>query len=104
MAKLTWAEPALRQLEEIVEFIALDKPEAATRVAKTIFETTDNVERFKLLGRPIPEFPVAGYRQLWVRPCWIYYRLIAEDDIFILHIRRAESPFRIEFLNEEKGA
>ncbi len=92
MAKLTWTEPALRQLEEIIEFIALDNPESALRVAKTVFETTDNIETFKLLGRKIPEFPVDGYRQLWLRPGWIYYRIIA-DDIFILHIRRAESHF-----------
>mgnify|MGYP002655374524 CR=1 FL=1 len=101
MAKLTWTEPALRQLEEIIEFIALDKPEAARRVALSIFDTTDNIESFRLLGRKIPEFPVEGYRQIWIRPCWLYYRIIA-DEIFILHVRRAESPFRIEFIEDEK--
>jgi toxin ParE1/3/4 len=102
MAKLTWTEPALRQLEEIIEYIALDKPAAASEVAQAIFDTTDNVERFRLLGRPIPEFPVEGYRQLWIRPCWIYYRAIAEE-IFILHVRRAESPFRVEFMDDRQG-
>ncbi len=101
MAKLTWTQPALRQLEEIIEFIALDKPEAASRVALSIFDTADNIESFRLLGRKIPEFPVEGYRQIWIRPCWLYYRIIA-DDIFILHVRRAESPFRIEFIEDEK--
>jgi plasmid stabilization system protein ParE len=100
MAKLTWSDPALRQLEEIIEFIALDKPDAASRVAKHIFDATDNVERFRLLGRSIPEFPVPGYRQLWIRPCWIYYRVIG-DEVCILHVRRAESPFRIEFIDEK---
>jgi toxin ParE1/3/4 len=102
MAKLTWTEPALRQLEEIISYIALDKPAAAAKVAQTIFATADNIERFKLLGRSIPEFPVAGYRQLWIRPCWLYYRLI-EEDVFILHVRRAESPFRVEFLDEDES-
>jgi toxin ParE1/3/4 len=97
MAKLTWTEPALRQLEEIIDFIALDKSEAASRVAKSIFDATDNIESFRLLGRKIPEFPEEGYRQIWIRPCWIYYRIIT-DEIFILHVRRAESPFRIEFI------
>ena len=100
MAKLTWTEPALRQLDEIIDFIALDKPEAASRVAKSIFDITDNIESFRLLGRKIPEFPAEGYRQIWIRPCWIYYRIIA-DEIFILHVRRAESPFRIEFIEEK---
>jgi toxin ParE1/3/4 len=100
MAKLIWTAPALRQLEEIIDFIALDKPEAASRVAKSIFDTTDNIESFRLLGRKIPEFPVAGYRQLWIKPCWLYYRIKA-DTVFILHVRRAESPFRIEFIEKE---
>lgn len=100
MAKLIWTEPALRQLEEIIECIALDKPDAASKVAATIFDAADNIETFRLLGRAIPEFPAPGYRQLWIRPCWIYYRLV-DDDIFILHVRRAESPFRVEFINEK---
>jgi plasmid stabilization system protein ParE len=99
MAGLTWTEPALRQLEEIIELIALDKPEAAAKTAQSIFAAADHVEKFKLLGRKIPEFPVPGYRQLWIRPCWIYYRVVNED-VFVLHVRRAESPFRVEFLDE----
>ncbi len=99
MATLIWTEPALRQLEEIVDIIALDKPEAAARVAQSIFDTTDNLKSFQLLGRKIPEFPVAGYRQIWIRPCWLYYKII-NDDVFILHIRRAESPFRIELMDK----
>lgn len=98
MAELIWTEPALRQLEEIVDYIALDKPEAARRVAQAVFASTDNVERFVRLGRRIPEFPVAHYRQLWIKPCWIYYRVI-DGTVYILHVRRAESPFRVESLD-----
>ncbi|MFA6962813.1 MAG: type II toxin-antitoxin system RelE/ParE family toxin [Opitutaceae bacterium] len=97
MAELIWSEPALRQLEAIIEYIALDKPAAAKRVAQTVFGLTDNVEQFKLIGRVIPEFPVARYRQIWVNPCWIYYKA-TEEDVTILHVRRAESLFRIEDL------
>jgi toxin ParE1/3/4 len=99
MDKLTWSEPALRQLEEILEVIALDKPEAAVAVARKIFEAADNVERFRLLGRAIPEFPAPGYRQLWMQPCWIYYR-IAGKDIILLHVRRAGRPFDPAYLED----
>ena len=101
MAKLIWTEPALRQLEEIVDYIALDKPSAAEKVARAIFGATDHVEKFKLLGRSIPEFPVPNYRQLWISPCWIYYRII-DGDIFVLHVRRAESLFRIEYIEDSR--
>lgn len=97
MANLIWTEPALRQLEEIIGYIALDRPSAAQKVAKTIFATTSHAERFNLLGRSITEFPVPNYRQLWINPCWIYYR-ITGGDIYILHVRRAESVFHIEYL------
>jgi toxin ParE1/3/4 len=100
MAELIWTEPALRQLEEIVDYISLDKPAAAQQVAREVFAITDNIERFRKLGRRIPEFRSANHRQLWIKPCWIYYRII-DADIYILHIRRAESPFRVEYLNEE---
>jgi toxin ParE1/3/4 len=99
MAELTWSIPSLRQLDEILDYIALDKPLAAKQVAKLVFDSTENAERFKLIGRKIPQYPVENYRQLWIRPCWIYYRISGED-VFILHVRRAESDFRIENLEE----
>lgn len=101
MAKLIWTEPALRQLEEVLEYIALDKPSAARKVANTIFDTTSQVEGFTHLGKTIPEFPVPNYRQLWINPCWIYHRVI-DGDIYILHVRRAESLFHVEYIDGEK--
>jgi toxin ParE1/3/4 len=97
MAGLTWTDPALDQLDAIADFIALDKPDAAKAVVRRIFETTDHVAHFTKLGRPIPEFPHAFYRQVWLKPCWVYYRIDGKN-IFILHVRRAEKPFRVEDL------
>ena len=97
MAQVIWTEPALRQLEAIADFIALDKPEAAQAVVRGIFAATENVEKFRFLGRTIREFPHEHYRQLWLSPCWIYYR-ISEDAIYILHVRRAENPLKVEEL------
>ncbi len=99
MAQVIWTEPALRQLEDIIAYIALDKPAAAQKVARSVFEATDNVKRFKSIGRAIPEFPVANYRQLWVSPCWLYYK-ITDGDVYLLHVRRAESLFHVEDLGE----
>jgi plasmid stabilization system protein ParE len=97
MAEVVWSAPALLQLEAIIEFIALDKPEAAKAVAARIIETTEHSERFLRLGRPIKEFPRKEYRQVWIKPCWIYYR-IDSADVYILHVRRAEKPLRVEDL------
>lgn len=97
MAKVVWSEPALAQLESIVDFIALDKPEAARAVATRVFSATDQFESFIRLGRPIQEFTHKNYRQVWVKPCWLYYRVDGES-VYILHVRRAEKPLKIEDL------
>ena len=100
MAEVTWTEPALAQLDSILEVIALDRPDAAQAVARRVFAATDRLAAFPNLGRPIPEFPHRGYRQLWAKPCWIYYRT-ADDRTWILHVRRAEQLLRVDELLEE---
>lgn len=95
MAEVIWSEPALQQLDTIASYIALDKPNAARTVVRRIFDATDRLEHFKRLGRRVPEFPHPNYRQVWIRPCWIYYR-VDREDVRIVHVRRAEQPFRIE--------
>ncbi len=100
MAQVIWTEPALAQLELIVGYIALDKPEAARAVAGRIFAATDHIGRFVRMGKPIPGFPRKNYRHAWINPCWLYYRL-DQDAVYILHVRRAEKPFRIEDLVED---
>jgi toxin ParE1/3/4 len=97
MAKVVWSAPALSQLESIIDFIALDKPQAAKAVAARIIDTTGHLERFLLLGRPIRELAHRNYSQVWIKPCWFYYR-IGGGDVFILHVRRGEKPLRVEDL------
>ena len=102
MAEVIWAEPAVAQLEAIASYIALDRPEAARAVVGRIFEVTDRLDSFLRLGRKIPEFLQPNYRQVWIPPCWIYYR-IEGDDVFILHVRRAQHPLRTEDLLVKEG-
>ena len=97
MAEVIWTDPALEQLDSIAEFIALDKPEAARAVVRRVIETTQHVERFLKLGRPVPELPDRRYRQVWIKPCWLYYRL-DKDRAYVLHVRRGEKLLRIEDL------
>ena len=97
MAKVIWTEPALAQLDSILDFIELDKPDAARAAAVRIFDATDHLGQFVRMGRPIKEFPHKSYRQVWMKPCWLYYRL-GQDRVYILHVRRAEIPLRMEDL------
>jgi len=97
MAEVIWTAPALEQLDAIAEFIALDKPEAARAIVRRVFAVTEQVERFLRLGRPVPELPIPRYRQVWIKPCWLYYR-IDKNQAYILHVRRGEKLLRIEDL------
>ena len=101
MAKVIWSAPALAQLESIIDYIALDKPGAARAIASRVFDSTDRLEHFLRLGQPIHEFKHKNYRQVWMKPCWLYYR-IEEDTVFILHVRRAETPLHLEDLAAEE--
>jgi toxin ParE1/3/4 len=95
MAELIWTAPALAQLDGIADYIASDNPTAANALVKKVFDTTDHVERFIRLGRSVPEISHPNYRQIWIAPCWIYYR-IENDRVFILHVRRHERPLNID--------
>ncbi len=93
MAEIVWTDPALYQLEEIAEYIALDKPDAAARLVKTVFSAVERLELFPDSGHVPPELPNSIYRELYVSPCRVFFR---HDDgtIFIVHVMREERLLR----------
>ncbi len=99
MAEVVWTKRAYLQLREIAAYIAFDKPSAAERLVRQALLQARQLGSFPNLGRQVPEIPRSVYRQLWVPPCWIYYRAAAYDHrVIILHVRRAERPLRVEDL------
>ena len=52
MKRLLFAEPAARDLGEIVDFIALDNPAAAAGVYRGIVGAAEKLPEFPGLGRP----------------------------------------------------
>ncbi|MBX3484913.1 type II toxin-antitoxin system RelE/ParE family toxin [Phenylobacterium sp.] len=52
MKRVVFAEPAARDLEDIIDHIALDNPVAAERVYRAIVEASRRLARFPDLGRP----------------------------------------------------
>lgn len=55
MAQIIWTEPALSDLNEIAEYIAKDKVEAARRLVKQVFSNVDRLEQFPEACRIAPE-------------------------------------------------
>lgn len=98
MAKIIWTEPALDQLDEIAEYIALDKPAAASEFVVRVFKKVDRLEQFPNSGKEPPELPDSVYREIICTPCRIFYRRDGKD-VVILHVMRDEMQLRKYMLN-----
>jgi len=93
MAQVIWTEPALNDLGEIAEYIALDKPSAAKKLVRKVFSSTKTLKDFPNSGRKPLELEDFKYRELIVPPCRIFYRN-EEEKIFILYVMRSERKLR----------
>lgn len=93
MAAVIWTVPALDQLDDIAEYIALDNPDAAKALVSRIFEASDRLARFPDSGSPPPELADSVYREMVVPPCRIFYRH-EKAKLFILHVMRQEQRLR----------
>ena len=77
MTRIRWTTEAAGQLEDIVNHILKDNPEAARKVARAILDRIENLKHFPRLGRPGEE--IEGTRELHNPPYVIVYRL--KDDV-----------------------
>ena len=64
--EIRWSLPAAEDLARICEWIAHDNPEAAQRVARTIYDGYSRLKEFPNLGRPSRRLP--GRRELTFAP------------------------------------
>ena len=106
MARIIWAEPALRDLDTIADYIALDDPKAAKRLVGKVFQKVDQLIGFPETGTRPRELQGTPYRKLTVRPILIYYRIEGEK-VIIVHIVRGERRFnlnRIVFQDPPAGS
>jgi len=99
MAQVIWTEPALSDLNEIAEYIALDKISAAIKLVQKVFSCTERLEQFPKSGRKPPELNNFRYREIIVGPCRIFYR-IDKKIVYILYVMRSERKLRIYLLDE----
>lgn len=101
MAQVIWTEPALQDLNEIAEFIALDKISAANKLVQIIFSSTERLKKFPKSGRKPPELENSRYLELIVNPCRIFYR-VEKEKVYILYVMRSERMLR-NFLLDDRA-
>ncbi len=94
MAEIIWTEPALSDLDAIADYIALDKPDAASTLVARIFHHVERLTDNPKLGSIPRELrPIKTYRQIVEPPCRIFYR-VRNDQIFIVHVLRGERQLK----------
>jgi len=99
MAEIVWTAPALDDLNEIAEYIALDKLSAAQFLVQSVFERIDLLSQSPNSGRKVPELSPSKYKEVIVGPCRVFYRFTRET-VYILHVMRAERELRRYLLQD----
>ncbi|WP_027389024.1 type II toxin-antitoxin system RelE/ParE family toxin [Chrysiogenes arsenatis] len=99
MAQIIWTEPALIDLDGIAEYIALDKPSAAKKLVRNVFESVKRLEQFPKSGKTPEELKDTEYLEIIEGPCRIFYR-IADDKVYLLYVMRSERKLRAYILEE----
>ena len=96
MVEVIWAEPALSDLNTIAEYIALDKPMAASNFVEKVFHEVELLGSFPNMGKVPRELPDSTvYRELVIKPCRIFYRR-NKDAVFIVHVMRGEQLLKVK--------
>jgi len=86
--EVLWTETAIRDLEQIVDYVEQDAPMAAQRIFDSIAERSRTLDLMPLRGRVVPElarFEITIYRELVIPPYRMLYRVSA-DTVFIMGV------------------
>lgn len=100
MARLVWTEPALSDLDEIAEYIALENPKAARGLVQRVFSAVERLEKHPASGRIPAELEGGRYREVVCDTCRIFYRH-TKARVLVLYIMRSERQLR-NFLLEDR--
>ncbi|PHS30688.1 MAG: plasmid stabilization protein [Methylophaga sp.] len=93
MAKIIWTAPALSDLNEIAEYIALTNLSAAKNLTLKVFDKITRLEDQPESGKIPIELKNLNYREVIVNPCRIFYK-IDNNQVYILHVMRQERDLR----------
>ncbi len=93
MAEIVWTEPALNELDEIADYIALDDPHAAQALIQRIFDHVAQLADHPQSGAKPPELKGWRYRQIVEPPCRVFYR-VDGSKVIVLYVMRSERRLR----------
>ncbi|MFQ5515918.1 MAG: type II toxin-antitoxin system RelE/ParE family toxin [Myxococcota bacterium] len=92
MKRILWSPRAIRDLEAIRNYIALDSPAYGALIVERLVRAPERLQEFPESGRIVPERGDPRLRELIVRPFRIVYRLRG-DAVEIVTVFRATRIF-----------
>jgi len=93
MAEVIWTSPALNDLNDIAEYIALSSIPAAKKLVQKVFNKISRLKNHPESGKRPQELVNLYYREVNVNPCRIFYK-VDSDKVYILHVMRQERDLR----------
>ena len=96
--EVLWTEPALAELDEIADYIALDDPQAAQSLVRRVFEHVAQLADHPNSGSKPPELKGWRYRQVVEPPCRVFYR-VDEGKVVVLYFMRSERLLKAAHLS-----
>ena len=90
--KILFTEYAEKQFLEYLDFIRSDNPDAAIKMRDKALTTLKRLKTFPESGRIIPEYPGFPYREVIVKPCRFFYRIIGDSIIIVAMWHSAQIP------------
>lgn len=100
MAELIWTEPALSDLTEIAEYVAVENPASAGDLVQRIFSAVERLEKHPASDKVPEELKESRYREVVCNPCRVFYRH-SKKQVLILYVMRSERELR-KFLLEDR--
>ena len=90
MARVTWSERSIQNMEEIAEYIAQDSVRNAVQTTAKIYQTAERLELFPESGRTVPELRATSLREIIVGNYRIVYAWKRDKCVIltVLHSRR----------------
>ena len=84
--QIIWSQTSVEDLKGIVDYIALDDPDAAAKLADRIIQRLETTSELPFSNRSVPEKGVDSIREAILKP----YRLIYQVDANhrVIHILR----------------
>lgn len=102
MVKIVWTDQAIKDLNDIGEYIAHDSERYAREVVQSLFESVLFLKSQPKAGRIVPEYRLIHLRELIRGNYRIVYRIVDKFRIDILTVHHSARLFKIPKISLKK--